>query len=218
MRRQTASRLLAATCLATALAAPALVAAQELSVSAGATVTTRYMASGLEQSDGPAFQPWIEAEINGFYAGLWASNVSRAITGSSTEIDVYFGYRNEVGRFNYDIGYARYLYRGPSVNCCGELYLSMGVSVTDQLDLGARIAYDPKAKVANTSLNAAWAFNDSFSMDATLGRVSKGGQRYWSVGASHALNDNVSLGLAWHDTSITKGRVVASVDFSFSVR
>lgn len=211
-------RFLATSALAALIAVPAAVQAQELSVSAGATITSRYMASGIEQSDGFALQPWIEAEVNGFYAGVWASNVSRAITGSSTEIDLYFGYRNSVGNFSYDIGYARYLYRGPSVNCCGEIILAMGVDVTEKANLGARIAYDPKAKVTNASLNGAYGFTDKFAMDATIGKVNKGGQRYWSVGASYAVSDNVSLGLAWHDTNVTKGRLVASMDFSFSIR
>lgn len=211
-------KLLTSSALALSLAAPSLAAAEGLSFSAGATLTSRYMADGIEQTSGAAFQPWIEAEINGFYAGVWASNVSKAITGSSTEIDVYFGFRNEVGKFSYDIGYARYLYRGPSVDCCGQIILSMGVAATDQLNLGAKIAYDPKAKSTNTSVSVGYSFTDKFSAEAVYGSISKGGHDYWSIGASYALNDQVSLGLTWHDTTISKGRIVASMDFSFSLR
>ncbi|MFN4172897.1 MAG: TorF family putative porin [Pseudorhodobacter sp.] len=211
-------RFLASTALLALLPMSGAVQAQEISVSAGATLTSRYMSSGIEHSDGFALQPWVEAEVNGFYAGVWASNVSKTLIGSSAEIDLYVGYRNEVGKFSYDLGYARYFYRSPNVDCCGEVYLEMGYAVTDQLSLGGKVAYDPKAKVTNTSLNAAFSFTDQLSVDARIGKLSKGGHRYWQVGGSYAVNDNVSLGLAWHDTNISKGRLVASMDFSFAIR
>ncbi|MDO9524670.1 MAG: TorF family putative porin [Gemmobacter sp.] len=210
--------LLASSALALTVAVPSLSAAQDVSVSAGFTLTSRYIASGIEQTKGAAFQPYVEAEINGFYAGIWASNVSKALLGSSSEVDLYAGYRNEVGKFSYDIGYARYLYRGPSVNCCGEIILSLGYAVTDTFNVGATVKHDPSASITNTSISMDFSPVDKITLAAAAGEISKGGHSYWSVGGSYALTDNTSLDLTWHDTNITKGLVVASVSMDFSLR
>ena len=98
---------LVSTALALGLAIPTFASAEGLSVSYGATLTSRYLANGIKQTTGAAFQPWVEAEIQGFFFGTWASNTDAAITGSDWEVDLYAGYRNEVGAFNYDLSYAR---------------------------------------------------------------------------------------------------------------
>lgn len=211
-------RLLATSALALSLIGPSALAAQDLSVSAGATLTTRYVSNGIEQTTGAAFQPYIEAEVNGFYAGIWASNVSKVLLGSSTEVDLYFGYRNEVGKLSYDLGYARYLYRGPSVNCCGEVILSMGVAVSEQVNIGARVAYDPKAKIANSSLSLDFAAMDKLTLSAKVGQISKGGQTYYVVGGSYAVTDQLGVDLSWHDSDISKGVAVLSVSYDVSLR
>lgn len=198
-----------------ALAVPSMSAAQELSFSAGATLTSEYVANGMKQSNGPAFQPWVEVEYSGFYAGLWASNTAAAITGSDYEIDVYAGYRNDVGPFSYDIGYAHYFYTSPSVNCCGEFILSMGYVASDTVGLGLRFAVDPKTKVLNSRLTADFAVTEEVTLSAAVGKISKGGQTYGSIGASYAVNDNVAISAAWHDTNMSKGLAVVSFDVSF---
>ena len=209
---------LATSALALAAALPGAAAAQQLSFSGGATLTSEYVASGKKQSDGPAFQPWIEGEINGFYFGAWMSNVDKTILGGDTiETDLYFGYRNEVGKFSYDLGYARYFYNN-SGNCCGEVILNLGYGLTDALSMGVRVAHDPSAKVTNTSLSAGYAFSDKFSMEAKYGKINKGGHKYWSVGGSYAINDSFGIGLAYHDTNVSKGLAVLSLDYSFSFR
>jgi uncharacterized protein (TIGR02001 family) len=211
-------KFLASTALVAALGAPSFAAAEGLSFSAGATLTSRYMANGIAQTTGAAFQPWVEGEVNGFYFGAWLSNTAKSIVGSSSEIDLYFGYRNEVGKFSYDVGYARYFYQNPRVDCCGEIIVNLGYAPTDALSLGVRVAHDPKAKVTNTSVSAGYAINDKISLEAKYGKLNKGGHKYWSVGGSYALNDSLGLGVAYHDTSITKGRAVVSLDYSFSFR
>ena len=209
--------LFATSALALAIALPTFAAAQDLSVSAGATLTSEYLANGIKQSDGVALQPWIEAEIQGFYFGMWASNTSSAIVGSDMEVDLYAGYRNEVGKFSYDLSYARYFYRSPSVNCCGEVILSMGVAATDALSLGVRFAHDPVADVTNSRLTLDYAVNDKIGISAAAGTISNA-HDYWSVGGSYAISDNVSLSASWNDTSITKGLAVVALDVSFNLR
>jgi uncharacterized protein (TIGR02001 family) len=208
---------IAALALSTALVAgPAM--AQEFSITAGATLTSRYLANGIPQSDGPAFQPYIEAELEGFYAGLWASNVSRKLTGARGEVNVGIGYRNEVGMLSYDIGYTRFLYTGPSSNCCGEAHFALGVSPSDAFTVEGRIAYDPQAKVSNLSLSAMLSVTDDISVMGTVGRVSRGGPRYAELGLSYAFNDNMSVTLSGHRATSERFKAVLSFDYSFNLR
>jgi uncharacterized protein (TIGR02001 family) len=200
------------------LALPSVAAAQEISVSAGATLTSRYVSNGVEQTTGAAFQPWVEAEVNGFYAGLWASNTATSIVGSKYELDIYAGYRNEVGKLSYDFGYARYYYHEPYSNCCGEFILSMGYAVTDQLSLGTRFAFDPDTDVLNSRLTADFAVNDKIGLSASYGDIDHGGREYWTVGASYAITDTFSVSGTWHDSTTNPGIFVLSVDTSFSLR
>jgi len=44
---------------------------------------------------------------NGFYAGTWAADVKDGL-----EIDGYFGYGGEIGKFAYSVGYTGYFYTG----------------------------------------------------------------------------------------------------------
>ncbi|MCA8964843.1 MAG: TorF family putative porin [Pseudooceanicola sp.] len=211
-------KLLAASALAACLTAPGLASAQDLSISAGFSLVSRYVSNGFEQTTGGAFQPWIEAEMRGFYLGLWLSNTDDVITGSDYEVDVYLGYRGEVGKFSYDIGYARYYYKNPHVDCCGEVYLSLGYAVTDAFNVGLAFAHDPVADYVDTTLSMDYAFNDKFGVAAEYGSVSNGGVEYWKVGGTYTINDKVSITGAWHDNDLVDGIFVVSLDTSFSLR
>lgn len=208
--------LLLTSALVLPFALPGAASAQELSFSAGVTAVSRVVMNGVRQSTGGAIQPWAEAEYNGFYAGFWAT--SGLVGGSKIEVDLYAGYRGSFQNLNYDIGYARYTYHNAKGPSSGELYVNLGVDVSDQVSLGAGVYYDPQAKVANVSANASYAINDKFSLDATVGKITRGGQQYWSLGANYAFNDSFGVGLAWHDSNIGPGTAVLSLDYSFSFR
>lgn len=178
------------------LGLPGVTMAQELSLSAGATLTSRYVFNGIEQTTGAAFQPWAEAEYEGFYAGVWASNTARSIVGSSVEVDLYLGYRNEVGKFNYDLGYTRYYYRNPSNDCCGEVILSLGYSVLDPLDVGLRFAHDPVADYVNSSVSIATHSMTNLVLQPTTARSAMGDT---TTGVSvAAMRSPITLALTRH--------------------
>jgi uncharacterized protein (TIGR02001 family) len=210
--------ILAAGAIATGLGLPGLATAQDLSVATGFTLTSRYLVYGLEQTTGGAVQPWIEAEYSGFYAGLWASNTSSSITGSAAEIDLYLGYRGEAGMFSYDIGYTRFYYANPGVNCCGEAILKLGFAPAENLSFGLRVAHDPVADYVATSGTVDFAVTDAVGLSAEYGTVSNGGQNYWSVGAGYAINDNFAITASWNDTDVTSGLFVVALETSFSLR
>jgi uncharacterized protein (TIGR02001 family) len=201
------------------LAAPSVAAAQAVTFSFGASVVSEYEANGLRQSDGVAFQPYVEAEINGFYAGIWASNVSEAIIGAgdTLEYDLYAGFRNTVGAFSYDVQYAHYFYNGSGA-CCGEAILSLAYDVTPQFNLGTRFAWDPNSGTVNSRLFGSYAVTDQVSVNAHFGTISNGGHNYWSIGGSYAVNDTVSLGVAYHGTNLPSpddSLFVVSISFAF---
>ena len=196
---------------------PAAVMASDFSITAGATLTSRYMSNGQAVSKGVAFQPYVEAEVSGFYAGLWASNISDPAV-ADYEVDVYFGYRNEIGNFSYDVGYARYFLRSPN-SVSGEFILSAGVQVTDTVAVGGTVKYDPSAKVYNISANGGMSVTDAVSVDLTIGGVTSGGGfKYGILGVNYAVTPDLTATLAYHDSSVSKGRAVLSLDYSFSIR
>ena len=207
--------LLSASALALGLSLPSISSAQEVTVSSGFSVTSEYVSNGLKQSDGPAFQPWVEVGASGFYLGLWASNTSVAFTGSKYEVDIYGGYRGELGKFSYDVGYARYYYYKPYFDCCGEAYLQMGYAVSDKFDVAVKFLHDPTAKVTNSKLMLAYGVTDKISLSAEAGKYSAGGRSYGSVKASYAINDMFSVSASYHDSSVSKGLGVISLDASF---
>lgn len=202
------------------LALPSVAAAQAISFSFGASIVSEYEANGVRQSNGIAFQPYVEAEISGFYAGVWASNVDPAILGAGNtfEYDLYAGYRNSVGAFSYDLQYAHYFYNGTGA-CCGEAILSLAYDLTPQFNLGTRFAWDPNTGTVNSRLFGSYALTDAFSLNARYGTISNGGHQYWTVGASYAVTEQVSFGLAYHGTTLASpndATVIGSVSFAFS--
>jgi uncharacterized protein (TIGR02001 family) len=211
------NRLLPAAAALGLLALPAGALAQDVSVYAGVALTTDYLSNGLTQTDGKAaVQPYVEVEVSGFYAGIWASNVRFPGEDDRIEVDLYAGFRNSVGAFSYDIGYARYFY-DDSGNCCGEILLSLGLDTDVGMSFGTAFAYDPSDKILTSSISAAYGFNDAVSVSAEAGRV-QNSHNFWNVGGSYAFNDMASFDLRVHDTNITKTRVVATLSFDFSIR
>ena len=107
---------------AVGLLVPALAAAEEASpFSANVALTSDYVFRGVSQSqNGPAIQGGFDyAHASGFYLGTWASNVEWVSLGlkdnSSMEIDLYGGYKGELGAFGYDVGAITYYYPGDAI-------------------------------------------------------------------------------------------------------
>lgn len=218
--------------LLTALAAPSLAAAEDLSFSGGATLTSRYIASGVEQSNGAAIQPWLEGDYNGFYFGTWASTVSKdSLDGDDTfEYDLYVGYRNEVGKFSYDLSYWRYYYNHMTDEepIYKDVVLSLGFAPTEQFSFGTTLKHNTESgedKVTNAMLFADYAINDKFGLSASWGNVNYTGSDsdydYWSVGGSYAVNDDLSVSLSFNDTN-RDGQddsiVIVALDYAFSLK
>ena len=80
------------------------------SVSANVSFASDYIWRGMTQTDAPAISGGFDyAAENGFYAGIWRSNVNFG-GGAGSELDLYFGYGFEVGSIGVDVGYIEYTY------------------------------------------------------------------------------------------------------------
>jgi uncharacterized protein (TIGR02001 family) len=118
--------------VASACAAPSLALAQAAapsphSLTGNVGLFSQYIFRGLTQTDGrAALQGGLDyAHASGFYAGIWASNVSWLADGYagvqpgitragsySLEVDTYLGFKFPVGDFTFDVGFLRYNYPG----------------------------------------------------------------------------------------------------------
>ena len=73
---------------------------------------------------------------NGFYAGIWGSNVNFN-NGAGSELDYYFGYATEVGSVGVDVGYISYEYIDSTPDATfDETYLGLSFG-----DLGVSFAF-----------------------------------------------------------------------------
>ena len=215
--------LIVASALALAAAAPSIASAEGVSVSAGATVASKYVtSSGSVLTKGPAFQPWMEAEFNGAYFGYWGSNVDPELDGAdrnSWEHDIYVGYRNEVAGFAYDVAYTKF-YMNKSGAADDEVAVTVKYEINDQFNLGAKVAWEPTANAqTNSRVFAGYNFDDKLSFKATYGKKSHGGHEYVSLAASYALNDDYSLTLTQLSRSDRKAdQTVLALDYAFSFK
>lgn len=215
------------------LGLPAAAQADDVRFSFGATLASEYVSNGIRYADGATVQPFVELGYGGFYAGAYASNMDENRTAASTEYGVSLGYRGEVDRFSYDIGLAYYMYAEAfpdfPVEDYAEAYLSGTLAVTEMVYVTASAAVAPEYDQTNLSLRADYyTAIEGLSVGAEIGRLDAnyGTWTYWSVDAAYAVNDTVSLGLAYHDTTVdpalglfdTDGLLVASVSFTFNLR
>jgi uncharacterized protein (TIGR02001 family) len=180
---------------------PVAAAADGLSTSIGFAVVSEYVSGGMKQSDGIAFQPYVELGINGFYFGIWASNVDGPTIGSATdsaEIDVYLGYRGEAGAISYDIGYYRYFYDNTG-DCCGEFIGSIGYSLSDTISMTTVVNFDPETNAAGLQQKFDVALPSDFSVSGDVKVRNQGGRTSWTLGVGKAIGD-AAIDVRYHDS------------------
>ncbi len=199
--------------------------ASKFDIAFGAAVTSRYISRGADQSDGPAFQAYIEPSYGIFYAGIWASSVDGATVGidpeDDFEIDFYAGIRPEFGNLALDLGYARYVYSASGDDCrCGEFYAKATYTFTEQFSAGGEIYYDPEWETTYGVVNAAVVLPYDVTLSAAYGEWLTSGddRRDWNVGLSYTVADAFTIDGRYHDSNFDHGRFVVSlsVDTSWS--
>jgi len=119
------------TVLATAvIAASAAAGVAQAEVSANIGVTSNYIWRGASQSgDAASVSGGVDyANDNGVYAGTWVGSLSAEDDDEfgGAELDLYFGYGNEVGEVSYDFGYVYYAYLQQDETDFAEVYTNVG--------------------------------------------------------------------------------------------
>ena len=228
--------------LAAAIALPAVVAfmspaaAQEtdspsaITLSGSAAVTSQYRFRGISLSDEDvAVQAGLTAaHQSGFYIGTWGSNLAGFGTfgGSNVELDVYGGYKTDLGAAALDVGLLWYLYPGTDNTDFAEVYASItGALGPATVKLGAAYAPEQDAAIL-TGTDNIYVYTDAsvgvpnspLTLKAHLG-YSDGGQgnglsptgNYidWLVGAD-VVYKNLTLGVAYVDTDIGRASAAAA--------
>ena len=166
------------------------------------SVTTDYVFRGISQTQNdPAIQASVTWSVgNGFYAGLWGSNVDFTPGDKSDiEIDLSAGYAREVDGLTYDIGAIYYAYpdaRSGLSYDYWEAALKLGRSFGDVTWSGG--AYFTPDNFAGTdegiylTTGLKYAFADGFAIDANIGRSEidpAAGADYfdWNVGLTYSF-------------------------------
>ena len=196
--------------------------AQDMSISLGATVTSEYISNGIRYSDGMALQPYVELGFGGIFAGAYASNVDADLTGADIEYGLSLGYRGEVDTFSYDIGLSYYIFEEAfsdfPVEASGEASASGTLAVSDTFYATAKAVITPEYDQAKLSLRGDY-YNaiKGLSAGAIVGRVESncGDWDYWSVDVAYSVSEQVSLGLAYHDTNLDPDLGLADTDGLF---
>jgi len=185
--------------------------AQDFAVYGGAALYYSVEPDGPGSDNTVTVEPYVEVELNGFYAGLLASVANESV---NNEIDLYLGYRNETeGGLSYDVGYTRYFYPNDGGNCCGEITLALDVSPTDTLTLSIDAALDPEAGYGATSLGAEYYVTDAISIAADVGVTGIGRESEWDVGANYYFADSAYASLYYYEGSEYEGYFELSVSY-----
>lgn len=193
------------------LVASVPVMAQDLTVYGGAALVYDREPDGAGSADTLAFQPYVEAEINHIYGGLWVSLNS---DNTADEVDAYLGYRNETtGGMSYDVGYTRYIYPNDGGDCCGDVTLSLGLPAGDKLSLGIDASLDPEARTSTASVSGDYAVFDKLSIGAAVGVTDNGTEQEWELGATYSLSDTTSMDLHYYDGSDYPGYLELTLAF-----
>lgn len=197
--------------------------ASKFDVAFGAAITSRYISRGVDLSDGPAFQAYIEPSYGMFYAGVWLSTIDGDLGGvvsaDDIEFDVYVGVRPEFGALALDFGYTRYLYDS-SGDCCGEFHAKATYTFTEQFSAGGELYYDPDSEAVYGVANAAVVLPYDVTLSGAVGTWldDSSDDVDWNVGLSYTFNDTVTLDGRYHDSDnpANAGRFVVSLSFDTS--
>ncbi len=180
-------------------------------ISANIAVTSDYVFRGVSQTlEDPAIQAGVDLTVDGFYVGGWASNVDFG-DNTDAEVDLYGGYRSEVGDYALDFGVIGYLYAGqPDEADYDYVELKAAASrAVGPATLGAAVYYSPdffgaaEDEATYAEVNGAWSPIDRWTISGAVGRQwvsSDLDYNTWNLGAAYQLTGNLAVDVRYHDT------------------
>ncbi|MPY23187.1 hypothetical protein FM037_05705 [Shewanella psychropiezotolerans] len=203
------------------LAAALITPLAQAEVTGEVSVTNDYRFRGVSQTAGDfALQGSIDYSAdNGFFAGVWGSNVDDESYDSDVEVDLYVGYWGALGEdeeFEYDVTLTYYTYPGQDES---TKYLEANVGfyyagfhfaqwyTNDYANADVSLHY--------SELNYSYEISDNWSIDAHLGySYGDGADLDWgedyldySIGVSTELA-GFGLSLAWLETNLSDDNII----------
>jgi uncharacterized protein (TIGR02001 family) len=200
------------------------------SLSANVGLYSDYVFRGISQTGGePAIQGGLDySHSSGFYLGTWASNVGwledfQGYTKGNVEIDVYGGYRGDIGStgLTFDLGAIKYMYPGDyptgvTKADTSELYAALGWKwftvkysyyISDEVfgfanaDGSDYLGIAASVPVGETglTLGASWgtfSFENNSAQDYDDWKISAA----YDMGKLTTVMDGVTIGVAYTDT------------------
>lgn len=208
--------------------------AQEADVAFNVAASTDYVFRGVSQTEtDPAISGGVDVTAGAFYAGAWASNVSFAgDDDTNAEVDLYGGWRGEVGGWALDVGGVAYLYTNQPGGADYD-YVEAKVAASRAIGpatIGAAVFWSPdffgaaEDEATYVEANAAFAPADRWTVSGALGRQvvsSDFDYTTWNMGAAYQLTDNLAVDVRYHDTDehafgeVYERRVVGSLKAVF---
>ncbi len=234
---------IAAILASAATSVPALAQQSDISLSANGAVVTQYRFRGVDRSGGDiAVQGGVDvSHVSGFYLGAWASSLDDdSFQQGDVELDIYGGWSGEIRNgLTANAGVMAYVFpdarRGQRnvIELYGSLAYTLGPA---QAKLG--MAYAPAQEAIGDADNLYLYSELSSSVPGTpvtlTGRLgyTDGPVTYtddgdafdWSIGASVALNRNLSAGVSYvgaqgdyvpGEYRFTRDAVVGSLSVNF---
>lgn len=192
-------------------------------------VVSDYVFRGYSQTlEDPAIQGGVDATIDAFYVGAWASNVDFG-DDTNVEVDLYGGYRGEAAGFAFDVGAVGYGYvNAPDGADYDYVELKAAASrAIGPATFGAAVYWSPDffgldEEATYVEANTAFVPADKWTVSAAIGYQSldvNDDYTTWNVGVGYALTDHIAVDVRYHDTDVdgplSDGRAVAGIKFLF---
>lgn len=137
------------------------------SISSNFTATSNYIWRGVTQTnDQAAIQGGVDYTINkNFYTGAWTSNVETSAGQGDNELDIYGGYTNKFGEFDFDAGFVTYQYLGNAgIDDFTETYAGAVYK-----NYSAKISYDINESDMYIEGSADFELPDKYLLTAHIG-------------------------------------------------
>lgn len=189
---------------AASAAAPAF--AQDVTVTGNVALVSDYQWRNVTQSNYDAtIQGGFDVTASsGFYAGVWASGVDFGNpSDSNLEVDLYGGFRFDLGGVATDVGVIHYAYPDSTSDInFTEAYAKFSKGF-DALTLSGSVNWDPDNETIYADVGAAYKIVDGFSVNGGYGTYLDGFGEYagWNVGGVYSAS-GLDFGVKYYDSDI----------------
>lgn len=190
---------------AVALSVSSNVQATEIGLNAALTATSNYMLRGMTQSnDKSAIFADLTLSYDGFFAGVWASNVEFEGADADTEVDLYVGYGTALGPIEATVSYTRFFYpNSDDLVTLDEAALEL-VYPIDKLSIGGKYIWGVYTENDGEKYDYYEGFS-SYDFDILI--------LHGSAGSFEDIGDNFEIGIS-KNFELSTGSL--SLDLSYS--